>query len=191
MKNNLKNSSGQALVETLLVIVSITVVCFAMIEFCVIVMDDLICNEVAFSIVRTAVVTKIGAGADNNSDREASALRQTTLPAAGLLLLTSGLVNLKNLNFIPTAAETEVGFLNDGNGGRLKDNSERDIRLYNTTMKYYVNTMFIRLIDPFGTNSFSFNGHGMLQRFARARMVKSPDEEYYDHAYRDASKFNY
>lgn len=52
-----KNSAGQSLVEALFVVVFTTIIMFAFLQVCIMVVDDMTANEAAFVAMRSAAVT--------------------------------------------------------------------------------------------------------------------------------------
>ncbi|MCB4791003.1 MAG: hypothetical protein LHV68_03855 [Elusimicrobia bacterium] len=159
--NKFKNTKGQALIETLLCTVFLIIICFATIQLCIVVIHDLISNEAAFSIARAASVTK-----DENT------LDNRVKTAAAILLLPHFNLN----SFVPVKARTESTDI----AGR---------KVYNVTLEYFINTMFAYFIDPLAKDTYSLGSSRFLKRFARARIVKSPDEEFYNKAYPQANEF--
>ncbi|MCL1972613.1 MAG: pilus assembly protein [Endomicrobia bacterium] len=53
-----KNSKGQTMVEALFVVFFTTIIMFAFLQICIMVVDDMTANEAAFVAVRSAVVTE-------------------------------------------------------------------------------------------------------------------------------------
>jgi len=66
------------------------------------------------------------------------------------------------------------------------NHSNTTVQIYNTTVKYIQSVMFGYLFS--GPQIMSIGSTNVLKCAARARMVKSPDEDYYDKAYPDAPK---
>ncbi|MCL2484831.1 MAG: hypothetical protein FWF00_05100 [Endomicrobia bacterium] len=54
----IKNSSGQSLIEALFVVVFTTIIMFAFLQICIMVVDDMTLNEAAFVAMRSVSVTK-------------------------------------------------------------------------------------------------------------------------------------
>ncbi|MDR2437692.1 MAG: hypothetical protein LBD17_06510 [Endomicrobium sp.] len=52
------NNSGQSILEALFVVVFTTIIMFAFIQICIMVVDDMIANEATFVAMRSATVTK-------------------------------------------------------------------------------------------------------------------------------------
>ncbi len=164
---NSMRSKGQALVETLLTTVMLTVVVFAAIQFCVIIVNMLIANEAAFSVSRVAVV------AANDE-----ALKKNTQWAA--LFLLARHVSLGNFQFIPDDIPVDKK--------TLAACHKTEIQAYNAHLKYSSNIMFGRFLG--GSRIYSIGTIHLLKGAACSRMIKSPDEKYYNKAYPDAAEFN-
>lgn len=177
MKQKL-NNKGQALVEAVMVVTCVTIIIFATLQVCVIVVNQLSCNEAAFQVARSLCVAEM-----NGKDRSSALALKANATA---LILLRPFLSIDTLQFVPTGIETYEPTTPLG-----KDNEKNDITAYNVDFHYIVNTMFIRLIDPLSQNSYSYNGVNLLKQYTRARMVKSPDESYYTKAYKDADKFQF
>ncbi len=141
------------MVETLLSTVFLAILVIASIQLVIMVVNDLIANEAAYSISRVAVVSK-----DNDINNK------TRMAEAYLLAW------ITNSRFIPNGAPVKDSISAQAahNGNPLNINT--------TSIKYIQRLMF----GSFFTGS-SFNN--ILKCTARARMVKSPDEDFYDKSF--------
>jgi hypothetical protein len=175
-KKSKLNNKGQALIETVMVVTGVTIILFATIQICIIVVDQLICNEAAFQVARSLTVCEIKGKDERKVLPKQAAL--VVVPILGLQL------SLNNLQFVPTG----IDFKKNPNSLGI-DNENMNITAYNIDLHYLVNTMVIKLIDPLSQSSYSYNGINLLKQYVRARMVKSPDETYYRKAYKDAQPF--
>lgn len=159
---SLNNNKGQSLIEGFIVTVVITVIMFAAIQLCIIVVDDMYANYAAFFTVRKVVVTK-------NSDISDTAKRTVSKFFTPYMLKSKSVVNHKTTHW----AETILGNMTPDHGGR-------EIKKHNIKIAYQTKVMFYGL----------FNLQSSLrEESARARMVKSPDEEFYNKAYPEAREF--
>lgn len=165
----MKNPKGQALVETAIIIFILTAMTFGALQVCVLVVNDLITNEASYAISR---IVAVHSGDD-------SRLRTKMIESSVYLL--AKYVNPKSLMFLPVKAvadPVENEKYNYIAGGKV-------IR-FNTEIKYISRIMFGSLLQPAklpGTR-------GIVERVASVRMIKSPDEEYYNRAYPGARNFN-
>lgn len=160
------NARGQAMVETMIIIVLLTMMVFAAQEISLMTVNSLISGETAFSVGRVAVVTP-----EKN-------LRSTTQKAA--LFLLARQISLKHSAYIPydlPIDKKQAGFDETGN----------DVYVYNAGIKYVSSIMFGSLLS--GTRTYAIGSTRMLKGYASCRLIKSPAEEYYERAYPDARKF--
>ena len=141
------------MVETLISTVFLAILVIASIQLVIMVVNDLIANEAAYSISRVAVVSK-----DND-------LNNKTRIAATYLLTWN-----TNSRFIPNGAPViePMNIQAAHNGNPLNINT--------TSIKYIQRLMF----GSFFMGS-SFNN--IMKCTARARMVRSPDEDFYDKSF--------
>lgn len=160
------NQNGQALIESLLLILLATIITCLGFQVCVIAINDMICNETAFSAMRSISVC---------NTRTIEHLKNEAEKTALIILLPH--LSINNLMYIKTTVwidETPEGLI-------TLDHNNNPILKCNTAVKYYSNLIF-------GSNFNKINGF-LIQR-ARARMVKSPDEKYYNKAYPEAPDFD-
>jgi hypothetical protein len=162
----LTNNKGQAMVETLITTVFLTVIAFAALQLVIMVVNDMTMNEKAFAISRVAVVTK--------SDE----LERKINLVSALFLIPD--LKLAGCNFVPY----EVPVYGKSVPG---SHSGTSVQVYNTTIKYVQSVMFGSLLG--GSQIMSIGNVNLIKNTARARMIKSPDEEYYDKAYKDGPNF--
>jgi hypothetical protein len=160
------NNKGQAMVETLITTVFLTILAFAALQLVIMVVNDLTMNEAVFAMSRVAVVTK--------KDEVDTKLREVSL----LFLLPD--VNLSNPNFIPYEVPVEGKGVSGSHSGT-------SVQIYSTTIKYLQAVMFGSFFS--GPQTLTLGNTTVLKCVARARMVKSPDEDYYDKAYPNAPNF--
>jgi hypothetical protein len=165
------NKKGQAMVETLFVIIIFTAAAFAGIQLCIIAVDDMISNEAAFTAMRSAVVSK-------------QANMQNTASQTALQLIVPHCTGLNNLLYQETKVWNDAVL-----GKKMYDHSGFEIMKYNTNIRYQVRIMFASLLRPLHSFSFLSGGVPMVSQTARARMIKSPDEAYYYKAFPDADNF--
>ena len=155
------NNKGQSFLEGFIVACIITVLMFAAIQVCIVVVDDMYLNYSAFSATRKIVVTK----SKNISDTAKQTVSKILLP---YMLNSQSLFNYKTTHWDE-----------DILGNKISDHSEKQIHKHNVKIGYYARIMFGRF----------FNSLYYREQSARARMIKSPDEDFYNKAYPDAKEF--
>lgn len=160
--------SGQAMVETLLIITILTAMAFAALQLCIVVVDDVFCNEAAFSAVRSAIVSP-------QSEKE-----KCTKDTARFLLIPHAIF-FNNLIYDDTHL-----WDNTIAGKDVRDHGGVYIRKYNANIEYRILLAMASLLKP--SQGFA-PGTASMNHVARARMVKSPDEAYYFKAYPHARPF--
>jgi hypothetical protein len=157
--------TGQAMLETLLVIIILTAIGFAALQLCIMVVNDMICNEAAFASVRSAVVSK-HSDASSHTDQIAR------------LLLLPHFLTQKDILYEETKLWDSTIL-----GEEMLDHSDATIKKYNANIRYRMRLSFASLIKPSLLNS------GYVSHTARARMIKSPDESFYFKAFPEADNF--
>lgn len=166
-----KDQRGQAMVESMLIVVLLTIVLFAALQILVVVINDMVVNEAAFSAARASAVTS----------GEDARLKEKT----GLVTLALLSPHYSSGNLLTAGADTTTTMNNDycyySKGGSVRLDTEID---------YTSRILFPSLVRPGGSKAFPGNTGGVMRNTARARMIKSPDEEYYDKAYFGARLFN-
>lgn len=162
----MKNNHGQAMVETLFSTIFLIFLCFAAVQFYMIVITWLRANEAAQSAVRCAIVSK-GAtinGADGESPEDKAQ------NAASLIF---------SVDSIPPSVKLwEKPERNDDLYLGIDQSSSQDgkgagIKMFSAHIYYKQKLMF---------SSF-FNRLGFFDGAAHCRMIKSPDWKFYDKAY--------
>lgn len=155
------NNKGQSFLEGFIIACLITVLMFAAIQVCIIVTDDMFLNYSAFSATRKIVVTK---------NKEIADTAKETVSK----LLTAYMLSSKSVFYYKTTDWDE-----DILGNKILDHSNKKINKHNVKVGYNTRIMFGQF----------FNSLFYREQSARARMVKSPDEEFYNKAYPDAKEF--
>ncbi|OGS17263.1 MAG: hypothetical protein A2219_00195 [Elusimicrobia bacterium RIFOXYA2_FULL_50_26] len=171
----MRASKGQALIESALIIFMLTAILFASLQLCILVINNLIANEAAFTVNRIAVVTEGGT----------DAVKMKIQLAAIALFLPH--VSFERPSFLPELAsfyesdgEKEAGVYESG--GTLV---RRSIEI-----RYLNKIMFGSLLNPVGNAGFLSGGINVMQNTASSRMIKSPDEPYYKRAYKGAKGYD-
>jgi hypothetical protein len=155
------NNKGQSFLEGFIVACIITVLMFAAIQVCIIVVDDMYLNYSAFSATRKIVVTK---------SKEISDIAKQTVSK----FLVPYTLNSKSIfNYKTTHWDENIL------GNKILDHSDKQINKHNVKIGYYSKVMFGRF----------FYSKYYREQSARARMVKSPDEDFYNKAYPNAREF--
>ena len=155
------NNKGQSFLEGFIIACIITVLMFAAIQVCIIVVDDMYLNYSAFSATRQIVVTK---GKDISDTAKQTVSK----------LLTPYMLNSKSiLNYKTTHWDENIL------GNKILDHSDKQVNKHNVKIGYNAKVMFGRFFDS----------AYYREQSARARMVKSPDEDFYNKAYPTAKEF--
>ncbi|MCR4663462.1 MAG: hypothetical protein K5622_06230 [Endomicrobiaceae bacterium] len=155
------NNKGQSFLEGFIIACIITVLMFAALQICIMVADDMYLNYSAFSAARKIVVSK---------SKDISDTAKQTVSK----LLTPYMLNSKSIfNYKTTHWNEEIL------GNKILDHSDKQIHKHNIKIGYYIKIMFGRF----------FNSSYYREQSARARMIKSPDENFYNKAYPDAKEF--
>ena len=87
---------------------------------------------------------------------------------------------MSGFNFVPYEVPVEGKSVQGSHSGTT-------VQIYNTTIKYVQSVMFSSLLS--GSQIMSISNTNLIKNTARARMIKSPDEDYYDKAYPNAPDF--
>ena len=155
------NNKGQSFLEGFIIACIITILMFAAIQVCIIVVDDMYLNYSAFSATRKIVVTKT---------KDISDVAKQTVSK----LLIPYISNSKSI-FDYKTTHWDENIL----GNKISDHDGKQINKHNVKIGYYTKVMFGKFFDS----------KYYREQSARARMVKSPDEEFYNKAYPDAKEF--
>ena len=150
------------MIETLLSTVFLTIMAFAALQLVIMIVNDICMNEAAFTLSRVCMVSK-------TPDIEGRIKKLAPI-------FTIKDVYLKSMGFDPYKLPTETQ-------GQTGAHSGTNVMVYNMNIRYFQNIMFGNLL---GGNGVTAN---MINDTARARTVKSPQEEYYDKAYSGAPNF--
>jgi hypothetical protein len=157
----INGNNGQSLLEGLAISLIITVFMFAAIQVCIICVDDMFFNFTAFGATRKISVTQ--------RKKIENTAKQTVSSSLSLYIFNSAGI----LNYATTHWDENIL------GNKLKDHHNNSINKHNVKIGYDAKIMFGRL----------FNSKAYRHQSARARMIKSPDEEYYNKAYPGAKEF--
>lgn len=152
---------GQSLLEGLIISLVITAFVFGAIQVCVMCVDDMFVNFTAFSATRKISVAK--------RKQIGNTAKESVSKTLSIYSLNSNSIR----NYKTTHWDEKVL------GNKIKDHHNSNINKHNVKIGYDEKIMFGRL----------FNSSSYRHQSARARMIKSPDEEYYNKAYPDAKKF--
>ena len=154
------------MVETLITTVFLTIVAFAALQLVIMVVNDMSMNEAAFAASRVAVVSK-GTEIEEKMRNVAAVLLAPEFVSAGRDLIPQ----------VPEVQGASVAGIHSGTY----------VQICSTNIKYMQRIMFGPLLG--GPRIMSNGNVTFLKNTARAKMVKSPDEEYYDKAYPNAPNF--
>jgi hypothetical protein len=193
---------GQALVETLFVILFITIIMFAFLQICIITVDDMVANEAAFVSARSVAVTE-----------SKFRLKEAKYKAESYMLFFYPLSLFANNKFNPShfvfvsrkdferyfstsdVENTEDNVLYEDCSGtknfvtlwkgrkKIKDYSGKELCKETIKIYYFTRIFFGYLVAK--NNSVKNRRY----QSARNRIIPSPDEAYYFKAFPGARKF--
>lgn len=155
------NNKGQSFLEGFIIAIIITVFMFCAIQVCIMVVDDMFLNYTAFCATRKIVVTK---------NKEISDIAKQTVSK----LVMPYKLKSASIKYYKTTHWNENIL-----GNKVLDHSNKEIKKHNVKIAYHTKIMFSRL---FGYMFYR-------EQSARARMIKSPDEQFYNKAYPNAKEF--
>jgi len=156
------NNKGQSFLEGIIVATIITIFMFTAIQACIMVVDDMYANYSAFHSTRKIVVSKT---------KDIANIAKDTVSK----LFIPYMANSASVKYYKTTHWDENIL-----GKNIVDHSGKSINKHNVKIAYYMSIMFPKL---FGNVSH------YREQSARARMVKSPDEQFYNKAYPNAREF--
>jgi superfamily II RNA helicase len=162
-----KKNNGQAFIEGLIAVMVITIFMFALIQVCIIVVNDTLYNEVAFMATRAVSVAKH------------SQIKDTAQKVADKMFQLNGLSSKNIDNSTDDDGSKTTNWDGTVLGKDIKDHNGVNLKKYNVKIKYNMKVIFASLFDSSRTRT----------QWSRARMIKSPDEEYYYKAYPGAKEF--
>ncbi|MDR1418300.1 MAG: hypothetical protein LBI80_04000 [Endomicrobium sp.] len=197
----MKYDKGQTLLEALFVIVFTTIIMFAFLQVCIIVVDDMVANEAAFVAARSASVTE-----------SKFRLKEVQNRAKSYILFFYPLAIFSNTKFNPShfvfvdkkdfkqnfktsISESEEGIpYEEVSGGtnfitiwkgrkKTKDYSGKDLSKETVKIYYFSRVLFGNLVAK--DNSVKNRRY----QSARNRIIPSPDQSYYFKAFPGARKF--
>ncbi len=158
-----KNSeSGQALIEGLMIAVVVTVLLFAAIQACIITIDDMYANYVAFFATRKVAVAEN----KNAADVASKTVQKFFVP---YMLNSKSILTYKTTHWDETIL-----------GKKTEDHSGNQIKKHNVKIAYNTRIIFYKLFNLFTP---------VREQSARARLVKSPGQNFYNKAYPGAKEF--
>ena len=158
----LASRSGQALLEGFLIAVIVTTLLFAAIQVCIVVVDDMYANYTAFSATRKVVVSEN----KNVADIASKTVSKFFVP---YMLNSKSLLTYKTSHWDETIL-----------GNKIEDHDGNQIKKHNVKTAYNTRIIFYKLFNIFIP---------IREQSARARMVKSPDQNFYNKAYPGAKEF--
>lgn len=156
------NNKGQSFIEGLIISTIITIFMFCAIQVCIMVVDDMYANFSAFYATRKVVIS------------QTKDISNTAKQVVSKLFVPYMLDSVSIKNYKTTHWDENIL------GNNIVDHSGKQINKHNVKIAYYTKIIFPRL---FGNIS------NYREQSARARMVKSPDEQFYNKAYPNAREF--
>ena len=200
------SNRGQSLIEALFVVVFTTIIMFAFLQLCIIVVDDMSANEAAFSAMRSAAVTEGSIFSKENKKliEAGERVKSYMLYHYPLAYAGSGTANPSKFGFSDKNAVSPY-FVNTSekeeeieNGSitiwadsknTLKDYSGESISAHTLKIYYFTRVMFGGLTARDNSVKDAFYSGSRRYQSARSRMVPSPDGKYYYKAFPGAKKF--
>lgn len=205
----INNNRGQSLLEALFVVVFTTIIMFAFLQLCIMVVDDMIANEAAFVGMRSAAVTK---GSENTKKEEA----KKRINAYLFIHYPLASVNSKFSpnKFVFSDKKTVEKYFKNNSSPEEEEESESEssdyITIWTNTNKNYFSTdlsgnkitarttkvyyftriMFGSLVAKFKSERDRLYNGSRRYQSSRSRMVPSPDSAYYNKAYPGAKNFD-
>ncbi|MCL2390269.1 MAG: hypothetical protein FWD54_00215 [Endomicrobia bacterium] len=206
----IKNSAGQSLIEALFVVVFTTIIMFAFLQVCIMVVDDMTLNEAAFVAMRSAAVTKASDRAKEAEKWAKNYLRpvyysffsnpENPLSSGSLRYSDKKTVwEYYRKNGNPNEDEEELESENGASEAFEvyakasidaeqkewdKDYSGHVIRPHTAKIYYYTKIMFGSLVAKNTSNK------NRRYQSSRSRLVPSPASDYYYKAYPGAKNFD-
>ncbi len=159
---NYFNNKGQSFIEGIIIATIITIFMFCAIQVCVMVVDDMFANYSAFYATRKVVVSK-------TKDITNVAKNTVSKFFIAYIAKSASIIHYKTTHWDDTIL-----------GNNIVDHSNKQIKKHNVKIAYGMNIIFPKLFGRFLP---------YREQSARARMIKSPDEEFYNKAYPDAREF--
>ena len=157
-----RNNKAQSLIEGLIISLILIFFMFAALQVCILGIDDMYFNFASFAATRKAVITN----SKNILSNAKKIVSDVVLP-----------YEIKSISVISYKVthwhEQILGKTN-------KDHSGLTLDKHNIKILYTTKIMFYRLFSLFTP---------VRTQSARARMVKSPDQKFYNRAYPDAKEF--
>lgn len=160
---NYFNNKGQSFIEGIIIATIITIFMFCAIQVCVMVVDDMFANYSAFYATRKVVVSK-------TKDITNVAKNTVSKFFIAYIAKSASIIHYKTTHWDDTIL-----------GNNIVDHSNKQIKKHNVKIAYGMNIIFPKLFGRFLP---------YREQSARARMIKSPDEEFYNKAYPDAREFS-
>ncbi len=159
---NYFNNKGQSFIEGIIIATIITIFMFCAIQVCVMVVDDMFANYSAFYATRKVVVSKT---------KDITNVAKNTVSKFFIAYIAKSaiIIHYKTTHWDDTIL-----------GNNIVDHSNKQIKKHNVKIAYGMNIIFPKLFGRFLP---------YREQSARARMIKSPDEEFYNKAYPDAREF--
>lgn len=159
---SVKNNKGQSLIEGLIISLILIFFMFAALQVCILVTDDMYFNFASFAATRKAIVSE-NKNILNNAKK-----------------IVSGIIIPYQIKSISVISYKVTHWHEQILGKTNKDHSGSTLDKHNIKILYTAKTMFYRLFNLFTP---------VRTQSARARMVKSPDQKFYNKAYPDAKEF--
>ena len=191
----MKNSSGQALLEALFVVVFTTIIMFCFLQVCIMAVDDMSANEAAFVGMRSAAVTKGNVSKKSKEARDW--IDRYLLVSYGANFAPFSFSDKNTVApFYQRQGAGEDGENEEGQEGAqavtiwtsgsktAKDLSGHTIQKHTLKIYYFTRVIFGKITAP------QTSRQGRRYQSSRSRMIPSPDEDYYDKAYPGARKFD-
>ncbi|MDR3112579.1 MAG: hypothetical protein LBU55_05410 [Elusimicrobiota bacterium] len=192
----IKNNNGQSLLEASFVLLFTSVVMFAFLQICIMVVDDMSINEAAFTAIRSAAVTKSRNRAkesENRVEKYVEFFYPKTLGKDHFVFSNSAIVD-KYFHTSSTGVDEEGESTEPSDTGKsitlwkgtktIKDFSGKSVAKQTVKIYYFTKTIFSSWVAKFNSSK------GNRYQSARSRLFPSPDEDYYYKAFPTAFNFD-
>ncbi len=159
---SVRNNKGQSLIEGLIISLVLISFMFAALQVCILAIDDMYFNFASFAATRKAIVSE-NKNILNNAKK-----------------IVIGIITPYQTKSISVISYKVTHWHEQILGKTNKDHSGSTLDKHNIKILYTTKIIFYRLFSLFTP---------LRTQSARARMVKSPDQKFYNRAYPNAQEF--
>src|SRR3989339_1068043 len=168
--NKIKKESGQAVLETFVVLIVLIPAIFAVIQLSIIAFGAIAAYDAAQSANRSAIIQS-----NDNFAKQNAAL-------SGIYVMSTQISGANNI--IPGTVDTCTVI---PAGKQMTDHEGNSIYAYDVTQNYLQKIMFSSLVNPLPGSQYFSGGINVMSCSANSRMVRSPDPTYRTKAYSNSN----